>query len=166
MRTVSGSATRAHTSAIARKVLLVVTHPGVAAAMETLLRLERYDVKRVAKLGEAVRAARSWRADVALVDGTMLAVSEKLTLGIPSIVLAGDEPTAAARLKALDIGRGWVPKDSPPGDLVAAIERAAAGGVVTGTRPRVANTFALWLIGIMVVVFVSLLIYLVWIAIA
>ena len=143
---------------------MVVSHPGVAGGMETLLRLERYDVRRVSKLAEAPKAATSWPADLALVDGTMLAGAEKITLGVPALVLSGNEEDAVQRLRALDNGRGWVRKDSQPGDLVAAIERVARGGMVTGTQ-RAAGSLALLVFGLLLLSMVALLFYVAWIAI-
>src|SRR5438093_6304157 len=104
--------------------------------METLLRLEHYEVRRVAKLKEAPKAATSWPADVALLDGTMIGGAEKINLGVPTLVLSGSEEEAVARLRSLDDGRGWVRKDSEPRELVAAIEKAARGGKVTGPSQR------------------------------
>ena len=103
-------------------------------------------------------------ADLALVDGTMLAGAEKITLGVPALVLSGNEEDAVQRLRSLDNGRGWVRKDSQPGDLVAAIERAVRGGVVTGSQ-RAAGSLALLVFGLLLLGVVGLLLYVAWIAI-
>jgi len=147
-------------------VLLVVSHPGVAGGMETLLRLERYDVRRVSKIAEAPKAATSWPADVALVDGTMLGGADKVSLGVPALVLSGNEEDAVTRLRSLDDGRGWVRKDSQPRELVSAIEKVARGGKVTGPSQRPAGSLALLAFGLLLVAFVALLLYLTWVAIA
>ena len=130
----------------------------------TASRLHPNDVRRVSKLAEAPKAATSWPADLALVDGTMLAGAEKITLGVPALVLSGNEEDAIQRLRSLDNGRGWVRKDSQPGDLVAAIERAVRGGVVTGSQ-RAAGSLALLVFGLLLLGVVGLLLYVAWIAI-
>src|SRR2546430_4858971 len=110
------------------RVLLVVPHPAVGSGVETLLRLERgYDVRRVARLAEAVRMARSWPADAALVDASMLPPGDRLSLGVPAMVLAGAEGDGAPAVRWLDDARGWVPKDAPAAELVAAVERLLTG---------------------------------------
>jgi hypothetical protein len=68
---------------------LVVSHPGVGAAIETILRLERrFEVRRETKLGEAVRTAAAWPADLAVVDEAVLSNGSQVPVRVPALVLA------------------------------------------------------------------------------
>ena len=142
------------------RVLLVVSHPAVGSGVETLLRLERrYDVRRVARLADAVRMARSWPADAALVDAAMIPRGDRLSLGVPAMVLAGAEAEGAPAVRSLDDPRGWVPKDAPAAELVAAVER-----LLTNATQGAAGSLALFAVGVLVVVLVGLFAYLLWLA--
>jgi DNA-binding NarL/FixJ family response regulator len=144
------------------RVLLVVSHPTVGAGIETILRLERrYEVRRATKLAEAVQLARSWPADLALVDALVLRRDGRADLGAPSLILAGGAAEAAAAERSVDLPQGWVVKDAPSADLIAAVER-----LLTGHRDAAAGSLALFTVGVLVLVLVSLLLYLIWIAIA
>ncbi len=144
------------------RVLLVVSHPSVAAGIETILRLERrYDVRRAARLAEAVTLARNWPADLALVDALVLRRDGRADLGVSSLILAGGPAEAAAAERAVDMPRGWVAKDAPSADLVGAVERLLTGSVKTE-----AGSLPLFGIGVLVLVLVGLLLYLLWTAIA
>ena len=149
--------------AIARpRVLLVVSHPSVGAGLETILRLERrYEVRRAAKLAEAASWARTWPADVALVDALLLRGTDRAELGVPALVLAGGAPEAAAAERSLDRPGGWVAKDASSAELVGAVER-----LLTGHVEGSAGQLALIAVGALVVVLVGLLLYLTWTAIA
>lgn len=149
--------------AIARpRVLLVVSHPSVGAGLETILRLERrYELRRAAKLGEAARWARSWPADLALVDALLLRSGDPASLGVPALVLAGGPAEAATAEKYLDQPRGWVAKDAASADLVSAVER-----LLTRTTDRAAGILALFAIAALLIVLVGLLLYLIWTAVA
>ena len=143
------------------RVLLVVSHPSVGAGLETILRLERrYEVRRAAKLGEAVDWARSWPADVALIDALLLRGS-RANLGVPALVLAAGAAEAAAAEKYVDRPGGWVAKDAGSAELVSAVERLL-------TRPPeiAAGSLALFAVGALLVVLVALLLYLFWTAVA
>ena len=144
------------------RVLLVVSHPSVGAGLETILRLERrYELRRAAKLAEAASWARSWPADVALVDALLLRGGERADLGVPALVLAGGAAEGAAAERSLDRPGGWIPKDAAAVDLVGAVERLL-------TRPPVASagSLALFAIGALLVVLLGLLVYLIWTAVA
>jgi DNA-binding NarL/FixJ family response regulator len=142
-------------------VLLVVSHPAVGEGIETLLRLERrYDVRRATKLGDAVRMAPRWPADLALLDAAMLPRDGRLVLGVPTLVLAGGEAENEAAARRLDEPRGWVAKDADSASLVAAVER-----LLTGTTQAVAGPITLALVGVLILVLVALLVYLLWTAI-
>jgi DNA-binding NarL/FixJ family response regulator len=144
------------------RVLLVVTHPSVGAGIETILRLERrYDVRRAAKLDEAVNIARSWPANLALVDALLLRGDARTNLGVPELVLAATAGEAAAAERSLDEPRGWVARDAASADLVAAVER-----LLTRPAEEFAGSLALSGIGVLVLVLVGLLLYLIWTAIA
>ena len=142
------------------RVLLVVLHPSVGGAIETLLRLERrYDVRRVSKLSEARSLARAWPADVALVDASILPRDDRLTLGVPAVVLAGSDTEGERGGRGLDDPRGWIAKDAPAVELVAAVER-----LLTSPAESSAGAPAVIAIGVLLVIFVALLLVLVWIA--
>ncbi len=143
------------------RVLLVVSHPSVGAGLETILRLERrYELRRAAKLAEAASWARSWPADVALVDALLLRGGERADLGVPALVLAGGAAEGAAAERSLDKPSGWIAKDAAAVDLVGAVERLL-------TRPAAtsAGSVALFAIGALMVVLLGLLLYLIWTAV-
>jgi DNA-binding NarL/FixJ family response regulator len=142
------------------RVLLVVSHPSVGAGLETILRLERrYEVRRAAKLGEAAEVSRGWPAEAALVDATLLGREPRVQLGVPTLVLAGGEAEAGAAGRWLDDSRGWIAKDASSSDLIAAVER-----LLTRREETAAGSLALLAIGVLVIVFATLLLYLVWVA--
>ena len=144
------------------RVLLVVSHPSVGAGLETILRLERrYEVRRAARLAEATRWAGSWPADIALVDSLLLRAGDRTNLGVPSLVLAAGAAEAASAERSLDRPGGWVAKDAPAADLVSAVER-----LLTRPTETPAGSLALFGIGVLLVVFVALLLYLIWTAVA
>lgn len=144
------------------RVLLVVSHPSVGAGIETILRLERrYEVRRAAKLSEAVSIARAWPADVALVDALVLRGGARSDLGVPALILAAGAAEAAGAERSLDKPGGWVPKDAASTDLVSAVER-----LLTRPAETTAGSLALFGIGVLLVVLAGLLLYLVWTAIA
>jgi DNA-binding NarL/FixJ family response regulator len=144
------------------RVLLVVSHPSVGAGLETILRLERrYEVRRADKLAEAANWARSWPADVALVDALLLRGGDRANLGVPSLVLAAGPAEAATAEKYVDKPGGWVAKDAASADLVGAVER-----LLTRPTEMAAGSLALFVIGALLVVLVGLLLYLIWTAVA
>jgi DNA-binding NarL/FixJ family response regulator len=143
------------------RVLLVVSHPSVGAGLETILRLERrYEVRRAARLAEAVNWAQSWPADLALVDALLLRGGDRANLGVPALVLAGTAAEAASAEKSLDMPGGWVAKDAASADLVSAVER-----LLTRPAQTSAGSLALFAIGLLVVVLLALLLYLIWTAV-
>jgi DNA-binding NarL/FixJ family response regulator len=144
------------------RVLLVVSHPSVGAGLETILLLERrYEVRRAAKLAEAANWARSWPADLALVDALLLRGGDRANLGVPALVLAATAAEAASAEKSLDKPGGWLAKDAASADLVRAVER-----LLTRPAETSAGSLALFAIGVLVVVLLALLIYLTWTAVA
>ncbi|MEK6207538.1 MAG: hypothetical protein AABM32_07845 [Chloroflexota bacterium] len=144
------------------RVLLVVSHPSVGTGIETILRLERrYEVRRAAKLAEAVNIARGWPADIALVDALVLRGGARSELGVPALILAGGAAEAATAERSVDKPGGWVTKDAAAADLVSAVER-----LLTRPAETAAGSLALFGIGVLLVVLVGLLLYLFWIAVA
>jgi len=144
------------------RVLLVVSHPSVGAGLETILRLERrYEVRRAAKLAEAAKWARSWPADLALVDALLLRGGARANLGVPGLVLAAGATEGTAAERSLDRPGGWIAKDASSVDLVSAVER-----LLTRPAERSAGSLALFGIGVLLVVLVGLLLYLIWTAVA
>jgi DNA-binding NarL/FixJ family response regulator len=144
------------------RVLLVVSHPSVGAGLETILRLERrYEVRRASMLAEATSWARSWPADLVLVDALLLRGAAPTNLGVPALVLATGAAEAAVAERSLDNPVGWVAKDAGSAELVSAVERLL-------TRPTTtsAGSLALFAIGVLLVVLVGLLLYLIWVAVA
>lgn len=143
------------------RVLLVVSHPSVGAGIETILRLERrYDVRRAAKLAEAVQLARSWPADLALVDALVLRRDGRAQFGAPALILAGGAAEAAVAERSVDKPEGWVAKDAPSADLIGAVER-----LLTGSANTEAGSLALFAIGVLLLVLGGLLLYLIWVAV-
>lgn len=115
-------ASRDNRSIVRPKVLIVTGHPSIGAALETVLRLEdRYDIRRAARLADGISLGASWPADIGLVDGLLLAGATG-TLGMPTLVLSGTREQGESLSSRLDDGRGWLPKDVAPDDLVKAID--------------------------------------------
>jgi DNA-binding NarL/FixJ family response regulator len=143
------------------RVLLVVSHPSVGAGVETILRLERrYELQRATKLPEALDLARSWPADLAVID-TLLLRGGRVDLGVPALLLAAGAAEAAAAERSVDQPGGWVAKDAASADLVSAVEQ-----LLTGRAKTQAGSLALFGIGVLLVVLVGLLLYLFWTAVA
>jgi DNA-binding NarL/FixJ family response regulator len=144
------------------RVLLVVSHPSVAAGIETILRLERrYEVRRAAKLADAVNLARTWPADLALVDALVLRDAGRTEFGVSSLILAAGAAEAGTAERYVDKPQGWVAKDAPSADLLSAVER-----LLTRSAETAAGSSALLGIGVLLLVLAGLLLYLIWIAIA
>ena len=109
------------------KVLLVVGHPSIGAALEALLRIEdRYEVRRAQSLEQVASGLDGWAADLALVDGVLVPKGRTEVLPMPTIVLSGN-PHDGRRLSGhFAQGQGWLRKDATAGELRAAIDRALA----------------------------------------
>lgn len=118
------------------KCLIVDEHPVVRLGLRALIESTWSDsqVRDVANLAEALDAGRDGRPDVVIVDpwkagadvGELVArLADEL--GAPIVVFTAD---GGARLlsEALKAGvRGYVRKDSPPSDLIRAVEAARGG---------------------------------------
>jgi DNA-binding NarL/FixJ family response regulator len=150
----------ANNRCIARpKVLIVTPHPVIGAGIETVLRLEDlYDLQRVASLADGRAAAASWPADAALVDG-MLLDGHALDLGIPCTILSGDAATGQWLMQQVPGASGWLLKDAPPSDLVAAIDKSL--GIVR-VRNDVRGTLGMIVAVVIVLVFVAAVALFVW----
>src|SRR5712691_7733786 len=112
------------------KVLLVVGHPSIGAALEALLRIEdRYEVRRAQSLEQVESGLDGWLADLALVDGVLVPRGRTEVLPMPTIVLSGN-PHDGRRLAArFAQGQGWLRKDATAEEIRAAIDRALTPGV-------------------------------------
>ena len=111
------------------KVLLVVGHPSIGAALEALLRIEdRYEVRRAQSLEQVVSGLEGWLADVALVDGVLVPKGRTEVLPMPTIVLSGNPHDGRRLAERFAKGRGWLRKDATAVEIRAAIDRALARG--------------------------------------
>jgi DNA-binding NarL/FixJ family response regulator len=114
-------------------VLLVVAHPGIGAALETLLRIEdRYEVRRAQSLDQVAAVLDGWPADLALVDGLLTQNGRTEALAMPAIVLTGNLGDGKRLSARLPEGRGWLRKDATAGELHATIDEA-----INRSGPRV-----------------------------
>lgn len=138
-----------------------MAHPVIASGIETLLRLDgEYEVKRVVSVAEAMKQ-RDWGAQVALVDGTLLAGYTEVRLGAPAFVLSGSERDGHQLARKLDDGRGWLRKDATGPELVGAIR----GAIDHAAPPRGIGTLALAGIVLACLIALALVAYLVWLAV-
>ena len=144
------------------RVLLVVAHPVIGSSIETLLRLEdRYDVRRVGSVAEAAKL-KDWRADVALVDGTLLSAESRARVGAPALVLSGTETDGRALVRRLEDGRGWLRKDATAAEFSKTIDSVAGGP----RAERALGTLAGLVLVLLVLVVILLLFYLLWLAVS
>ena len=125
------------------KVLLIVAHPVVGAALETLLRLEeRFETRRVGRLIDTPSLLAAWQPDVALVDGVLLQNGDRVRLGIPVVVLSGSAVDGEGLMHSLEDARGWLRKDATADELAASLEHALGRpGLVAS--PRIAALAAI-----------------------
>ena len=146
----------------APRVLLVIAHPAIANGIETLLRLEgEYDVRRVPGPGEIAKLGE-WKADVALVDGTMLGGYDEMNLGAPAYVLSGNERDGKRLARKLDDGRGWLRKDATGAELAHTIAAVVDSGETSGGL----GTAAIVAVIALALVVLALLAYLAYLALA
>jgi DNA-binding NarL/FixJ family response regulator len=118
---------RHHRRITRAKVLLVVGHPSIGAALEALLRIEdRYEVRRAQSLEQVALGLDDWTPDLALVDGVLVQKGRTEVLPMPTIVLSGN-PLDGRRLSArFAQGQGWLRKDATAEEIRAAIDHALA----------------------------------------
>ena len=147
----------------ATKVLLVVAHPVIASGIETLLKLEGdYDIKRVPSVADAAKTT-DWRADVALIDGTLLSGFTQAKIGIPAFVLSGSERDGRTLARKLDDGRGWLRKDATGPELrdaIASLMRSASSEPAAGI-----GTLGVAVIVVLVLIVIALVVYLIYLAV-
>jgi AcrR family transcriptional regulator len=109
------------------KVLLVVGHPSIGAALEALLRIEdRYEVRRAQSLEQVVSGLDGWVPDLALVDGVLVPRGRTEVLPMPTIVLSGNPHDGRRLAQRFALGRGWLRKDATADEIRTAIDRALA----------------------------------------
>ena len=119
------------------KVLLVVGHPSIGAALETLLRIEdRFEVRRAQSIEQAVAGLEGWPADLALVDGVLVPNGRTEELAMPAIVLSGNAADGTRLISRFAAGRGWLRKDATAEEFRAAIDRALGGRGVWARSDR------------------------------
>ena len=108
------------------KVLLVVGHPSIGAALEALLRIEdRYEVRRAQSLEQVASALDGWVADLALVDGVLVPGGRTEVLPMRTIVLSGNSRDGRRLAERFAHGRGWLRKDATAVEIVPrSIERS------------------------------------------
>ena len=107
------------------KVLLVVGHPSIGAALEALLRIEnRYEVRRTQSLEQVTSGLDGWVADLALVDGVLVPKGRTEVLPMPTIVLSGNSHDGRRLAERFAQGRGWLRKDATAEEIRTAIDRA------------------------------------------
>ena len=123
------------------RVMVVEDHPLFRAALVTLLRASCYDVvAEASSVAEAIAVASSCRPDMAIVDlGLPDAPGQhaiaRMCAELPAlrvVVLSMYEDPATVQ-QALDAGAlGYVVKDAPPAEVIAAIKAAELGASVLG----------------------------------
>lgn len=133
-----------------RLTLVVDDHPVVRRGLVALLTGESWagEIREAATVGDALTIIHSASptfavVDLKLPDGSGTSVIKALTSYAPgcrSVVLTMDGDARLVRA-ALDAGAtGYLLKDTPPEDLVAALRTVADGGVVLGEQLGVART--------------------------
>jgi hypothetical protein len=111
------------------KVLLVVGHPSIGAALEALLRIEdRYEVRRAQSLEQVASGLDGWVADLALVDGVLVPRGRTEVLPMPTIVLSGNPQDGRRLSSRFSQGHGWLRKDATAEEIRASIDRALVSG--------------------------------------
>jgi DNA-binding NarL/FixJ family response regulator len=112
------------------KILLVVGHPSIGAALEALLRIEdRYEVRRAQSLEQVASGLDGWIADLALVDGVLVPRGRTEVLRMPTIVLSGNQHDGRRLSQRFAQGQGWLRKDATAEEIRAAIDRALVPAV-------------------------------------
>jgi hypothetical protein len=141
-------------------VLLIVAHPAIATGLETLLKLEGdYDIRRLPNFS-SFGALGSWRPEAVLVDGTLLAEESRVTLGVPALVLSGNERDGMSLAARLDDGRGWLRKDATGPELAAGIKGLLRIEPAGGDGLGRSGAIAIVLLVIVVLLAIGYLLYL------
>jgi hypothetical protein len=118
------------------RVLILSQHAPFADGLVRLLSLDgRYEVRRSPTVSDV---ADGWRADVVLVDGSVLRNAPPLVpLPAPAIVLAGTREDAEQILPRLPSAKGWLRKDATFPEFESALARAGVTAPPALTRSGV-----------------------------
>lgn len=145
--------------------MLVVAHPAIGAALETVLQIEdRYDVRRVRSLADTRSFPDAWRPDAALIDGVLLKDGGASGVSAPTLVLSGNAEDGESLARTLKNGRGWLRKESRGDELVLAVDR------LIGARDRSSTAgigvAARFLLPALAAIFLAAaIVYLLWLAV-
>jgi DNA-binding response OmpR family regulator len=138
------------------KVLLVVGHPSIGTALETLLRIEgRYAVRRAQSLDQAASGLDDWVPDLAVVDGVLAENGRTEAFTMPTVVLSGNLGDGKRLVARFPAGRGWLRKDATAAELRAGIDQALA----QSGSPAGARRLALALVLVVLVILIALSFY-------
>jgi hypothetical protein len=141
-------------------VLLIVAHPAIATGLETLLKLEGdYEIRRLPNFS-SFGALGTWRPEAVLVDGTLLAEESRVTLGVPALVLSGNERDGTTLADRLDDGRGWLRKDATGPELAEGIKGLLRVEAVSRDGLGKSGAIAIALLAIVVLLAIAYLVYL------
>ena len=126
------------------KILLVVGHPSIGAALEALLRIEdRYEVRRAQSLEQVASGLEGWIADLALVDGVLVPTGRTEVLSMPTLVLSGNPHDGRRLAERFSEGRGWLRKDATAEEIRAAIDHELTPAVQRWSAAIVVGVLAL-----------------------
>ena len=126
------------------KILLVVGHPSIGAALEALLRIEdRYEVRRAQSLEQVASGLEGWIADLALVDGVLVPTGRTDVLSMPTLVLSGNPHDGRRLAGRFAEGRGWLRKDATAEEIRAAIDHELTPAVQRWSAAIVVGVLAL-----------------------
>jgi hypothetical protein len=137
------------------KVLLLVSHPGIGSALETLLRLERrFDVRWLRTTQEIDWS--DWRPDIVVAERSTLGES---ALPGPTVLLVGEAEDAGGKS---DKQFRFLRKDAAVTDLVGVIDEMLGSGPSRSARkPGPARFFVAGAIGAIGVALIAAVVWLV-----
>jgi DNA-binding NarL/FixJ family response regulator len=139
-----GGKERHHPRITRPKVLLVVGHPSIGAALEALLRIEdRYEVRRAQTLDQVAAGLEGWRPDLAIVDGVLAQGGRTGVIAVPTLILSGDAQNGRRLAARFVDGRGWLRKDATAEEIHLAIDRVLAGETASPSRRIFVAAFVL-----------------------
>ena len=141
--------------------MLVVAHPAIGAALETVLQIEdRYDVRRVRSLADTRSFPDAWRPDAALIDGVLLKDGGASGVSAPTLVLSGNAEDGESLARTLKNGRGWLRKESRGDELVLAVDRLIGQtGDAATSGPAIARTIVLAAVGMILLAVVGFILW-------
>jgi len=130
-------------------VLLVVGHPSIGTALETLLRIEdRYEIRRSQSLEQVGAGLEGWTPDIALVDGVLAQAGRVESFLTPAIVLSGTAADGKRLAARMPVSRGWLRKDATAEELRVAID----AGLDPSPSPGRSRVVAIAIAGLVVLV--------------